>query len=112
MTPFRYLGIVGIYERLKAAHTKYVVSAEKGLEFVCGMPRTYVEDDEIDLGKFCDHEGDVGPATTKPVVWEQWGGIIERGNPATIVLQKLQPMRTVWRALGPGALRKRDWARM
>ena len=46
----------------------------------------------------------------KTVVWEQWGAIVQRGAPKTLVLCKLNPARTVPRAPGLGAIRKTDWS--
>ena len=45
----------------------------------------------------------------KPVLWEQWGAIVQRGNPQALVLTKLNPAMTVPRAPGPRAIRKADW---
>ena len=50
--------------------------------------------------------------TNQVVTWEQWGGIIERGNPKSLVLQRLNPQKTKKRAPGPGPIRKRDWKPM
>ena len=64
-----------------------------------------VEADEVDLRKLKVEVGS-GPAL---VDWEQWGGIVERGNPSTLTLTRLQPKRTQLRAPGPGPMRTRDW---
>lgn len=43
--------------------------------------------------------------------WEQWCGIIvKRGNPSTLFLCRLAPKESGQRALGPGAIRKVEWA--
>ena len=50
------------------------------------------------------------PQQAPKLSWEQWGGIVERGYPDTLVLKRLQPKKTKMSAPGPGAIRKRDWA--
>lgn len=42
-------------------------------------------------------------------MWEQWGGIIQRGRPTSLVLRRLTPKVTVLRAPGPGAIRRVEW---
>ena len=41
--------------------------------------------------------------------WEQWGGLVERGRPDTLVLLRLFPKTTASRSPGPGPITKRDW---
>ena len=41
--------------------------------------------------------------------WEQWGGLVERGRPDTLVLFRLSPKTTASRSPGPGPITKRDW---
>lgn len=48
-------------------------------------------------------------STDKNTVWEQWGGIVQRGERRTLVLTRLDPEVTVKRSPGPGPMRKRDW---
>ena len=44
-----------------------------------------VEADEVDIGKgAASARDDVNEE--KPIVWEQWGGVVERGAPHTLVL--------------------------
>lgn len=43
------------------------------------------------------------------IMWEQWGGIIQRGRPTSLVLRRLTPKVTVLRAPGPGAIRRVEW---
>jgi hypothetical protein len=43
------------------------------------------------------------------VEWEQWCGIIQRGQPSTLVLHRLTPPAGKARAPGPGAVRKVEW---
>ena len=52
-----------------------------------------IEADEVDLGK----EGDQPSGKAK---WEQWGGMVERGQPHTLVLYRLTPKLTTKRAPG------------
>ena len=47
-----------------------------------------IEADEVDLGKEGDSSG--------KVKWEQWGGIVERGQPQTLVLYRLSPKLSPW----------------
>ena len=42
-------------------------------------------------------------------MWDQWGGIIQRGRPTSLVLRRLTPKVTVLRAPGPGAIRRVEW---
>ena len=67
-----------------------------------------VEADEVDFRKGLapDHED---AAEDQKVVWEQWGGVVERGYPETLVLTRLKPKRTKERAPGPGPMRLKDW---
>ncbi|CAK0855141.1 unnamed protein product [Prorocentrum cordatum] len=67
-----------------------------------------VEADEVDLGKMEDPAA--GPRTATPVIWEQRGGIVQRGAPESLVLFRLQPKKTKRRAPGPGPIRKAGWA--
>ena len=45
-----------------------------------------------------------------PAQWEQWCGIVQRGQPETLVLHRLQPKTSAKRAPGPGAIRKQEWS--
>jgi hypothetical protein len=67
-----------------------------------------VEADEVDLrgemvADHCDMPQD------KQVKWEQWGGVVQRGDPSTLMLTRLKPKRTTTRAPGPGPMRAADW---
>jgi hypothetical protein len=99
--------ISDLHDRLYQARTKYVVWKERTIKFGQGQEWKDVEADEVDLGKGDDPTAK--PSSKKPIVWEQWGGIVERGNPETLVLCKLKPAKTKRRAPGPGPIRKRDW---
>ena len=96
--------IEGIYRRQDEARTTYVEKKQPFIKF--GNCKDYhdVEADEVDLAK-CEPEDS---SRSKPVEWEQWGGIIERGAPCTLVLERLNPARTKRRAPMPGPIRNRD----
>ena len=98
--------IENVYTRLDRARMKYVIKKEKRIKFGAIDKWPDVEADEVDLGKIDDAEMD---DRDKPVQWEQWGGLVERGRPNTLVLTRLDPCRTKRRAPGPGPIRKRDW---
>ena len=50
-------------------------------------------------------------ASSKPIRWEQWLGLVERGRvePDSLILERLNPPRTYKRAPGPGAVRRVEW---
>lgn len=68
-----------------------------------------MEADEVDLGK---EEVAKSVKSRGKVQWEQWGGLVERGCPSTLVLYRLRPKLTAKRAPGPGPISRRDWARI
>ena len=75
--------IENTYSRLDEARMKYVLKKEKAIRFGTVDEWPDIEADEVDLGK----EDDWGKTDKqKPVQWEQWGGIVERGRPHTLVL--------------------------
>jgi hypothetical protein len=39
----------------------------------------------------------------------EWGGVVERGNPRTLILTRLNPKKSVKRCPGPGPIRKVEW---
>eukprot|EP00438_Fugacium_kawagutii_P006208 Skav222613 [mRNA] locus=scaffold1190:71147:72257:+ [translate_table: standard] len=43
------------------------------------------------------------------VDWEQWCGIVQRGQPSTLVFHRLKPPAGKVRAPGPGAVRNVEW---
>ncbi|CAK0894549.1 unnamed protein product [Prorocentrum cordatum] len=96
-----------IYESLHAVRAKSVVQHEKNIKFGADLPWADVEADEVDIAKGEDPNTDA--ATDKPVIWEQWGGMVQRGDQKSLVLFKLDPAKTKRRAPGPGPIRKRDW---
>ena len=68
-----------------------------------------VEADEVTFEKGTVSFRELAEHHDKPVLWEQWGAIVQRGAPETLVLAKLNPAMTVPRAPDPGAIRKVDW---
>eukprot|EP00438_Fugacium_kawagutii_P027388 Skav208435 [mRNA] locus=scaffold1952:79215:80105:+ [translate_table: standard] len=88
-------------ERLRKCH---VEAKEKEITFGNCRTWTDVEVDEATFGR-CS-QPDRGK---KCVLREQWSGLLQRGKPKTLVLNKLKPMMTVKRAPGPAAIRKVDW---
>ena len=98
--------IESIYTKTDKVFEDHVKKHEKAIDFGAGEPWKDVEADEVDLGKIVD---ETQPAASQ-VQWEQWGGVVARGDPASLVLTRLDPMRTTARAPGPGPIRKRDWA--
>ena len=99
--------VEGVFGRLRDARRKYVLAKEKTIKFGKGENWKDVEADELDLGK--GEDPDASPSYRKPTVWEQWGGIVERGAPETLVLFRLNPRPTKRRSPGPGPISKRDW---
>ncbi|CAK0883637.1 unnamed protein product [Prorocentrum cordatum] len=102
-----------IYSALYAARAKHVNCHEKNIVFGKdqdgnALEWADVEADEVDMAK---GEGpNAGPRAQRPITWEQWGGIVQRGNPRSLVLFRLKPEKAKRRAPGPGPIRKRDWA--
>jgi len=96
-----------IYSRLHALRAKHVVRQERKIRFGKLMPWNDLEADEVDLRRT---ELPAGEATSaKAVEWEQWGGVVERGAPQTLVLQRLKPKLSSKRAPGPGPIRSGEW---
>ena len=88
----------------------YVQKKEKDIRFG-GCPRAWkeVETDETTFDKKTLSPEELQVDDGKPVLWEQWGAIVQRGSPQTLVLTRLNPAMTVARAPRPGAIRKVDW---
>ena len=83
---------------------QYVKAKEAQIIFGEHYQWNDVEADELDLGR-----RELGPTVDKPISWEQWGGMIERGRPESLVLYRLNPVQTKRRAPGPGPIRRVDW---
>ena len=100
--------IRGIYQRLDQCRRKAVERDEKKIKCGASVEWNDVEADEVDLGK--EDTGTLNTPASKPVVkWEQWGGVVERGFPNTLLLTRLHPKTTKRRAPGPGPITKTDW---
>ena len=91
-----------IYTNLEVARSRYVEAKEKEISY--GGWRD-VEVDEVDVGRFID----LSVRDTKNTSWEQWGGMVERGNASSLRLFRLNPSKTKKNAPGPGPIKKRDW---
>jgi hypothetical protein len=92
-----------IYGNLEETRMKYVEKKQQDILFGVGGKWLDVEADEVDVGK------GVAPANNNKLIWEQWGGIVQRGASETLVLYRLKPKLTSLRAPGPGPIRKSDW---
>ena len=105
--PKNHKAAEGIYARLHQTQARFVRYEEKKIKFGFGQGWEDVEADEVDLGK--GEDPDAKPNSPTPIAWEQWGGIVQRGAPETLVLFRLDPAKAKRRAPGPGPIRKRDW---
>lgn len=94
-----------IYTNLELARARHVEILEK--EIVFGKQNRWadVEADEVDLGK----EEIFANSGTSKLQWEQWGGIVERGRPETLLLYRLTPKLTSKRSPGPGPITRMNW---
>ena len=77
---------------------------------------SYRCEDHFSASPFRCEPQDDGTAQPTPVhssqacvSWKQWSGLVQRGKPKTLVLNRLNPPMTVKNAPGPGAIRKVDW---
>ena len=77
---------------------------------------SYWCEDHFSASPFRCEPQDDGTAQPTPVhssqacvSWKQWSGLVQRGKPKTLVLNRLNPPMTVKNAPGPGAIRKVDW---
>ena len=97
-------------QRLDSARAMYVRKTEKTIKFgnPGAGPWQDVEADEVDLRK----EEVAGDGNIKKAQWNQWGGIVQRGKPSSLVLFKTTAKQTKFRAPGPGPISKRDWTPM
>ena len=72
----------------------YVEQKEKEIQFGDGASWKDIEADETTFDK-----KDVSALVTlddaaKPIEWEQWLGVVQKGKPETLVLHRLKPPRT------------------
>ena len=98
-----------VYNRLTYSRQEYVIEKQKNIQL--GGKKTWVdvEGDEASFGKADMARIDDNVDPSKPVMWEQWCGLIERGRPDTLILERLQPATTEKRSPGPGPIRKTEW---
>ena len=98
--------IESISERLDRARKKYVEREEKNIKFgIKGKLQIAWKDNEADE---VDFKKEDMPSEGK-AKFEQWGGVVERGERESLVLFRLNPKTTSQRAPGPGPIRKVDW---
>jgi len=94
-------------KRLMQLRKAWVEEKEKLIVF--GNGKTWA-DSEADEATFNSTDlKDLAEDSNKPVIWEQWSGIVQRGRPDTLLLHRLQPKMSPKRAPGPGAIRKVEW---
>ena len=102
--------IEGMRARLERLRQAHVEKHEQTIIFGNGRTWVDVEADEATFDR-ADLTKELTPKTAskKCILWEQWSGILTRGQPSTLVLSRLNPKMTVKRAPGPGAIHKVDW---
>ena len=69
---------------------------QKAIQFNSMQEWCDVEAGEVDLGKQLSEESHAAN-------WKQWGGIVERGQPHTLALFRLNPLQTKPRSPHPRA---------
>ena len=99
--------------KLCTLRKEYVEKVEKAITFGNGKGWQDVEADEATFDKrnianVLEFQHLV-KSKKGTIMWEQWGGIIQRGRPTSLVLRRLTPKVTVLRAPGPGAIRRVEW---
>ena len=94
-------------KRLMQLRKAWVEEKEKLIVFGNGKTWTDIEADEATFNS--TDLKDLAEDSNKPVIWEQWSGIVQRGRPDTLLLHRLQPNMSAKRAPGPGAIRKVEW---
>ena len=113
VTHINHKAVERMNRSLNLVRNGHVVKMQHTIKFG-GAPRAWrdVEVDEACFDKKTLHPVELSPQNVKDgknTVWEQWGGLLQRGSPKTLMLFKLNPAITVPRAPGPGAIRKVDW---
>ena len=104
--------IEDMFSRIAAARQAYVVEKQKSIVFGHEKSWVEVEADEATFQRTNvskDVEYKDSAQEGKPILWEQWSGIMVRGKPTTLLLSRLAPPLTKSRAPGAGAIRKVDW---
>ena len=101
--------IEGIYRRNDQCRAQHVERHE--LEIKYGGKWQDVEADEVDVGgNFAQMVRErVDGEPEGKVKWEQWGGLVQRGEPWSLLLTRLNPVHTHPRAPGPGPVKLTDW---
>ena len=101
----------GMSSWLQVLRQSYAQEEEQKIIFGDGKKRMDVEEDKATFDR-ADVTRDVtykdSVAKGKPILWEQWCGILVRGNPKTLVLTRPTPALSVKRAPGRGAIHKVD----
>eukprot|EP00969_Alexandrium_andersonii_P022030 964421-Alexandrium_andersonii.AAC.1 len=97
--------IESLYTNLDKAKADHVKQEEKRISFGGQDQWVDVEADEVDVRKAEEVDSD----DPNPVTWEQWAGVVQRGNKKTLKLFRLSPKATKKRAPGPGPIRKSEW---
>ena len=96
-----------IYSAFEIVICAHVEHTERNIQFGGLEHWVDVEADECDVRRGANADDDA--AAGEKMIWEQWGGIVQRGAAETLVLTKLNPKKTGTRAPGPGAIRKKEW---
>ena len=99
---------IGPAQYVKANQPKIQLGSKKG-DFRYVKYWVDVEGDEASFTKsnMLGVDPEVDPK--KPVRWEQWLGLVQRGRPESLILERLNPPPSEVRAPGPGAVRKVEW---
>ena len=84
----------------------WVEEKEKLMVFGNGKTWMDIEADEVTFNS--TDLKDLADDSNRPVIWEQWSAIAQRGWPDTWS-NRLQPKISAKRAPGPGAIRKVEW---
>eukprot|EP00434_Breviolum_minutum_P035183 symbB.v1.2.031137.t1/scaffold3581.1/size55290/6 len=101
--------IEDMFSRIAAARQAYVVEKQKSIVFGHEKSWAEVEADEATFQRTNvskDVEYKDSAQEGKPILCEQWSGIMVRGKPTTLLLSRLAPPLTKSRAPGAGAIRK------
>ena len=94
-----------IFTNLELARARHVEILEKQIVFGKQTRWADVEADEVDL----DKEEIFSNTGASKLQWEQWGGLVERGRPGTLLLYRLTPKLTSKRSPGPGPITRMNW---
>ena len=113
LTNINHKAVERMNHNLNLVRSGHVPKVEKSIMFG-GAPKAWKD---VEVDEACFDKRTLKPweqskedaKQGKNTVWEQWGGMVQRGNPKSLMLFKLRPATTVPRAPGPGAIRKVDW---